>query len=84
MASEVIESVANFLDEYHNALGSFLGTLFLFISFLILLTRQLFFVKKFYQVAVTVKMSVMPERQIVFSIIFINKRKLLINVSVFR
>jgi len=38
MASEVIESEANFLDEYHDALGNFLVALLLYISFVIVLT----------------------------------------------
>jgi len=35
MASEEIESEAKFLDEYHDALGNFLVSLLLYISFVI-------------------------------------------------
>jgi len=38
MASEMIESEANFLDEYHDALSNFLVALLLYISFVIVLT----------------------------------------------
>jgi len=38
MASEVIESEANILDEYHDALSNFLVALLLYISFMIVLT----------------------------------------------
>jgi len=38
MASEVIESEANFLDEYPDALSNFLVALLLYISFVIVLT----------------------------------------------
>jgi len=36
--SEVIESEANFLDEYHDSLSNFLVTLLLYLSFVIVLT----------------------------------------------
>jgi len=35
MASEVIESEANFLDEYHDVLSNFLVSLLLYVSFVI-------------------------------------------------
>jgi len=35
MASEVIESEANFLNEYHDAMSNFLVSLLLYISFVI-------------------------------------------------
>jgi len=38
MASGVIESEVNFLDEYHDALSNVLVALLLYISFVIVLT----------------------------------------------
>jgi len=38
MASEAIKTEAIFLDEYYDALNYFLGTFFLYISHVILLT----------------------------------------------
>ena len=52
MASEVIESEANFLDEYHDALSKFS-------SLVVTLHKLHDFVQYFYWVAVNVKMSVM-------------------------
>jgi len=38
MSSEMIVSEVNYLDEYRDALSNFLVTLFLYISFVIVLT----------------------------------------------